>query len=89
MITVTLEILQEKKQMNIKALLDSGTTEIFINKKYAKEKGLKLWKLDYPVQVYNTDRTCNLSRAIIYEVTIVMHYKKLVFKSPTPESKSD
>ena len=73
--TVTLETLQEKKRMDVKALLDSGATGMFIDKKFAEEKGLKLRKLDYPVQVFNTDGTRNLGGAITHKVTMVMRYK--------------
>ena len=48
---------------------------MFINKKFTEKKSLKLWKLDYSVQVFNTDGTHNLGEAITYEVTMVMHYK--------------
>jgi len=73
--TVTLKTLQEKKRMDVKALLDSGATGLFIDKKFVKEHGLRTHKLDIPIKVFNADGTQNLSGQITHEVNIVMRYK--------------
>jgi len=41
----------------VKALLDSGTTGMFMNKKMAAKHGFRLQKLERPVVVRNVDGT--------------------------------
>jgi len=43
------------KEVTMKALLDSRTTEIFMDKQFVEEQGFKLEKLDKPVEVKNID----------------------------------
>jgi len=62
----------------IKALLDSGTTGMFIDKKTAAKHRFRLQKLERPVRVKNVDRTCNSRGAITYEVEVNMYYKSHV-----------
>ena len=63
MMTVTLKTLQEKKRMDVKALLDSGATGLFIDRKFVEEHGLKTHKLDIPIRVFNADGTQNLEKS--------------------------
>ena len=51
-------------------LLDSGCTGTTINERFAKEKGLKMYKLPIPIPVYNADGSIN-SAGSIREFTIV------------------
>jgi len=50
----------------VKVLLNSGATEIFIDKKIAARHGFKLQKLERLIQVKNMDRTNNSIGAITY-----------------------
>jgi len=59
----------------VKALLDSGATEMFISKSLAQKGGYRLIKLDRPLQVKNVDDTGNSGGAITHEVEVNMFYK--------------
>ena len=72
---VTLETLQEKKWIDVKALLDSGATGLFIDKKFVEEHGLRTHKLNIPIRVFNADGTQNLGGQITHEVNLVIRYK--------------
>jgi len=50
----------------VKALLDSGTTGIFIDKKMVARHGFRLQKLERPVIVRNMDRINNSRGAITH-----------------------
>jgi len=54
------------KGITVKALLDSGVTEIFINKKMAAKHGFRLQKLERPVVVRNIDGTNNSGGTITH-----------------------
>ena len=59
----------------VKALLDSGTTGMFMNKKMAAKHGFRLQKLERPVVVRNVDGTNNSGGAITHQVEVNMYYK--------------
>jgi len=79
---VWLNIGVEKVDMHegitIKALLDSGVTEMFMDKKTAAKHKFKLQKLKRPIAVRNIDGTNNSGRAIIHQVEVNMYYKNHV-----------
>ena len=56
---VGIEKLNNYKGVTVKALLDSGATGIFMDKKFVEEHSFKLEKLDRPVEVKNVDGTSN------------------------------
>ena len=58
------------KTFNVIILLDSGCTGTTIDERFAKEKGLKTYKLSVPIPVYNMDRSIN-SAGSIREFAIV------------------
>jgi len=62
----------------VKALLDSGVTEMFINKKMAAKHGFRLQKLKRPVAVRNVNGTNNSGGAITHQVKVNMYYKSHV-----------
>ena len=64
--------------VTVKALLDSGTTEIFMDKKMAARHRFRLQKLKRPVTVRNIDGTNNSKRAITYQVKVNIYYKNHV-----------
>jgi len=66
------------KGVTIKVLLDSGVTEIFIDRKTAAKHGFRLQKLERPVRVKNVDGTYNSGEAITYEMEVNMYYKSHV-----------
>ena len=64
----------------VKALLDSGVTEMFINKKMAAKHGFRLQKLERPVAVRNVDGTNNSGGAITHQVEVNVYYKSHIEK---------
>ena len=57
---VGLEKLESHKGIAVKVLLDSGTTGLFMDTTFAKEKGFKMEKLKKPLLVRNVDGTANV-----------------------------
>jgi len=76
---VWLNIGVEKVDMHegitVKALLDSDTTEIFMDRKIAARNRFKLQKLERPVVVRNVDGTNNSRGAITHQVEVNVYYK--------------
>jgi len=61
--------------MLVKALLDSGTTGMFIDQKIAARHGFRLQKLERLIVVRNVDGTNNSAGAITHQVEVNMYYK--------------
>jgi len=61
-----MEKIDTYKGIIVKALLDSGTTGIFIDKRMAAKHGFRLQKLERPIAIRNVDRTNNSREAITY-----------------------
>ena len=61
-----LEKIENHEGVAIKTLLDSEATGLFINTKFAKEKGFKLKKLKKPLLVQNMNSMVNMGEAITY-----------------------
>jgi len=59
----------------VKALLDSGTIEMFMDKRTAVKHGFMLQKLERPIMVRNVDGTNNSGGAITYQVEANVYYK--------------
>jgi len=66
------------KGIIVKALLDSGVTEMFMDKKMAARHGFRLQKLEKPVMVRNVDGTNNSGRAITHQVEVNIYYKNML-----------
>ena len=62
----------------VKALLDSGTTGMFMDKKMVAKHRFKLQRLKRPVIVRNVDRTNNSGGAIIHQVEVNVYYKSYI-----------
>ena len=56
--------------ITVKALLDSGVTGMFMDKKMAAKHGFRLQKLERPVTVRNIDGTNNSGGAITHQVKV-------------------
>jgi len=59
----------------VKALLDSGATGIFMDKRMAAKHRFKLQKLERPIAVRNMDKTNNSREAIMHQVEYNVYYK--------------
>jgi len=62
----------------VKALLDSGATGMFIDKKTAAKHRFMLQKLERPIMVRNMDRTNNSGGTITHQVEANVYYKSHV-----------
>jgi len=72
---VGVEKLNTHEGVTIKALLNSGATGMFMDKRIAARHGFKLQKLERPIIVKNVDGTNNSGRAIIHQVEANVYYK--------------
>ena len=61
--------------ITVKALLDSGATGMFMDKKMAAKYRFRLQKLERPIAVRNVDGTDNSGGAITHQVEVNMYYK--------------
>jgi len=66
------------KGITIKALLDSSTTRMFIDRKTAAKHRFRLQKLERPVRVKNVDGMYNSEGAIMHKVEVNVYYKSYV-----------
>jgi len=73
---VGLEKLENHKGTMIKALLDRGATDLFMDREFARKKGFKLEKLKNPLLVRNVDGIANVEGAIIHQVECNMFFKE-------------
>ena len=60
---------------SVKALLDSGATDNFIDRDFVQMKGINTWSISRPISVYNIDGSPNEAGQISEVVDIVLHYK--------------
>ena len=58
-----------------KALLDSGANVIFIDRKWAEEKGLPKHLLHHPISMYNIDRMKNSAGQITHCTDVTITYQ--------------
>ena len=64
--------------VTVKALLDSGTTGMFMDKRMATRHKFKLQKLERLIAVRNVDGTNNSGGAITHQVEVNVYYKDYV-----------
>jgi len=74
-LNVGVEKLDMYEGITVKALLDSSTTGMFMDKRIAARHGFKLQKLKRPIMVRNVDGTNNSGEAITYQVEAYIYYK--------------
>jgi len=77
-LNIRIEKLDTHEGVMVKALLDSGATGMFMDKKMAVKYGFRLQKLERLVAVRNVDRTNNSGGAITYQVEVNVYYKSHV-----------
>jgi len=76
--SIGVEKLDMHEGITVKALLDSGATRMFIDKRMVARHRFKLQKLEKPIMVRNVDGTNNSGGAIIYQVECNVYYKGYV-----------
>jgi len=71
---IEVEKIDTHEGMMIKALLDSGTMGMFMDKQTAARYRFKLQKLERPLAVKNIDSTSNSGGAIMHQVECNVYY---------------
>ena len=77
-LNIGIEKVDTYEGITVKALLDSSTTGIFMDKKMAGRHGFRLQKLERPVIVRNVDGINNSRGVITYQVEVNVYYKNYV-----------
>jgi len=73
--TIRVEKLDMHEGITVKALLDSGATGMFMDKRIAARHGFKLQKLERLIMVRNMDGINNSGGAITHQVEYNVYYK--------------
>ena len=73
--SIGVEKLDMHEGVTVKALLDSGATGMFMDKRMVARHGFKLQKLEKPIMVRNIDGTNNSRGAITHQVECNVYYK--------------
>jgi len=74
-LNIRLEKIDTHEGITVKALLNSGTIGMFMDRKTAVRYGFKLQKLDRPVAVRNVNGMNNSAGAITHQVEVNVYYK--------------
>jgi len=77
---VGLERIDNHEGVSVKALLDSGATGMFADKKFVEKNDFKLEKLDRPVRIRNMDGTGNSGGLVMHEIEVNVYYQGHVEK---------
>jgi len=72
---IGLERIDTHEGVTVKALLDSGATGMFVDRKFAEKHGFKMDKLERPLIVTNVDGSNNSGGRIMHEVECNVYYK--------------
>ena len=72
---IGVEKMDTHEGITIKALLDSGTMGMFMDRQTAARHGFKLQKLERPIAVTNVNSTNNSGGAITHQVECNVFYK--------------
>jgi len=77
-LNIGIEKIDTHEGITVKALLDSSTTGMFIDRKITARHSFKLQRLERPVVVKNVDGTNNSTGAITHQVEVNVYYKNHV-----------
>ena len=64
MFKVGLRTLDTHRMVDVNALLDSGATRMFMDRKFAEGNAITMHQLKHPIHVYNVDGTLNQGGSI-------------------------
>ena len=79
-----IEKLDSHEGIMVKALLDSGATGLFTDKKFVEKHSFKMQKLERPVNIRNVDGTKNSRGIITHVIEVNIFLKGHVSEVPTP-----
>jgi len=74
-LNIGIEKLDTHEGVTVKALLDSGTTGMFMDNRTTARHGFTPQKLERPIMVRNVDGTNNSGGAITHQVEANVYYK--------------
>ena len=74
-LNIGMEKINMHEDIMVKALLDSGATGMFMDKRTAAKHGFKLQKLERLIAIRNVNKTNNSRGAITYQVEYNVYYK--------------
>jgi len=74
-LNIRVEKIDTHEGVMIKALLDSGAMEMFMDRQMATRHGFKLQRLERPITIRNVDGTNNSRGAITHQVECNVFYK--------------
>jgi hypothetical protein len=74
-IDVQIKALDTGSQLDLRALLDSGATGLFLSTSFVERNNLNTQKLERAVPVYNVDGSLNQGGSIKDEVDVIMTYQ--------------
>jgi len=77
-LNIGVEKVDTHKGITVKALLDSGMTGMFMDRKMVARNRFKLQKLERLVIVRNVDSTNNSRGVIIHQIEVDVYYKSHV-----------
>src|SRR3981189_2919472 len=72
---ISLTTVDTHETAQVHALLDSGATGMFIDRKYVRQQGWRTRSLQQPIKVYNVDGTLNQGGSITEEITLMVSHK--------------
>ena len=78
-VLIKIKTVDTGEHVSVKALLDSGATECFINEEFARENGLNLTPMNHPAKIFNVDGTENQNGMIKATVDLLRQGKPPVF----------
>ena len=74
-VKIGLERIDMQKEVIVKALLDSGATELVISSEFARKQRFKLKKLDRPMYIRNMDGLLNKKGPIEHMIEVNIYYQ--------------
>ena len=72
---IGMEKIDTHEGVTVKALLDSGAMEMFVDRTFAEKHGFKLDKLEKPLTVTNVDGSNNSRGKITHEIECNVYYR--------------
>jgi len=72
---IRLEKIDTHEGVTVKALLDSGATGMFVDRKFAEKHGFKMDKLEKPLVVTNVDGSNNSGGRITHKIECNVYYR--------------
>ena len=76
--TIGMEKVNTHEGVIVKALLDSGATGMFADKKFVEKNGFKLEKLERAIKIRNVDGTENSGEMVTHEIECNVYFKSHV-----------